>query len=265
MAPVETDRRLRTTFDDVANVYDEARPGYPEQLIEDVIALSEIGPGGRILEIGCGSGQATLPFARRGYAMTCLELGENLAALAAEHCRPYSNVEVVPISFEAWRLQAKRFDLVLSASAFDWIPPEIGYPKAAAALREGGSLALFWHDHLGGETAFFREAMELRRRTAAQLADEATVLSPGARLQAIEEEIRASALFGPVTVKRYPWAAEYTAEGYVKLLSTYSAVRSLARETRRTFLDGIGELVEQYGGVVQTRYLTFLCLARTGR
>jgi hypothetical protein len=107
--------------------------------------------------------------------------------------------------------------------------------------------------------------MELRRRTAPQLVDKASRKSPGARLRAVEEEIRASALFGPVKVKRYPWAAEYTAEGYVKLLNTYSVVRSLARETRRTFLDGIGELVEQHGGLVRTRYLTFLCLARIGR
>ena len=35
---------LRTTFNDVARLYDEARPGYPEQLIEDVISLSAIPP-----------------------------------------------------------------------------------------------------------------------------------------------------------------------------------------------------------------------------
>ena len=60
---------LRTTFNNVAELYDEVRPGYPEALIEDALTLSEIPPDGRILEIGCGTGKATLPFARRGYAI----------------------------------------------------------------------------------------------------------------------------------------------------------------------------------------------------
>lgn len=88
------DQSARVIFDKVAQLYDEARPGYPEQLVKDVIALSEIPNGGRILEIGCGPGKATLPFARRRYAMLCLELGANLAALAVENCRLYPNVKV---------------------------------------------------------------------------------------------------------------------------------------------------------------------------
>ncbi len=57
---------LRATFDRAALLYDEARPGYPEALFDDVVSLSRLPPGGRILEIGCGTGQATLPFACRG-------------------------------------------------------------------------------------------------------------------------------------------------------------------------------------------------------
>jgi 2-polyprenyl-3-methyl-5-hydroxy-6-metoxy-1,4-benzoquinol methylase len=74
--------RLRATIDEVALLYDAVRPGYPEALFDDVVALSGIPPGGRILEVGCGTGQATVPFARRGYRILCVELGENLAAVA---------------------------------------------------------------------------------------------------------------------------------------------------------------------------------------
>ena len=84
----------RTTFDDVAKAYDDVRLGYPEQLIEDVISLSGLPPNGHVLEIGCGSGQATLQFARRGYKMLCLELGINLTRLAIDRCRPYPAVEI---------------------------------------------------------------------------------------------------------------------------------------------------------------------------
>jgi ubiquinone/menaquinone biosynthesis C-methylase UbiE len=57
--------RLRTIFDEAASLYDEVRPGYPEDLFDDVISLSGIPAGGRILEIGCGTGQVTVPVAKR--------------------------------------------------------------------------------------------------------------------------------------------------------------------------------------------------------
>jgi ubiquinone/menaquinone biosynthesis C-methylase UbiE len=57
---------LRSTFDRTALLYDKVRPGYPEELFEDVVSLSGVPAGGRVLEVGCGTGQATLPLARRG-------------------------------------------------------------------------------------------------------------------------------------------------------------------------------------------------------
>ncbi len=257
--------RLRTTFDEVAELYDEARPGYPEPLIDEVVSLAGLPPGGRILEVGCGTGQATLPFARRGYSMLCLELGRSLAALAAEHCRPYPNVEIQNIAFEEWPLQKEQFDLVLSAAAFDWIPPEVGYPKAAAALKDGGALALCWNDHLGGDPPFVQAARQLRRQMEMPSLDPARDKPPDARLKEQEQAIEASGLFGPTAVKCYPWSTEYTAERYVKLLSTYSSVRCLPAETRREFLAGIQELVERFGGVVETRYVAVLCVTQVKR
>jgi hypothetical protein len=54
--------------------------------------------------------------------------------------------------------------------------------------------------------------------TECQMAEAVKARPPGTRLSAIEGEIQASALFGPVTTRRYPWTAEYTAYRYVNLL-----------------------------------------------
>src|SRR5215210_4990156 len=128
--------RLRTTFDEAASLYDEVRPGYPEDLFDDVVSLSGIPPGGRILEIGCGTGQATVPFARRGYRILCVELGENMAAVARRNLEGYPQVEVLTGAFEDWPLQDEAFDVAISATAFHWLNPATAYPKVAGALRD---------------------------------------------------------------------------------------------------------------------------------
>jgi len=76
--------RLRQTFETVAARYHEARPGYPEALYDTLTGLTRITPDAdEILEIGCGTGKATIPLARRGFAITGVELGAALAAAAA--------------------------------------------------------------------------------------------------------------------------------------------------------------------------------------
>ena len=57
----------RFTFDQVASVYREARPGYPDALVDDVVSHADLKPNDRILEVGCGTGQATMSFAKRGF------------------------------------------------------------------------------------------------------------------------------------------------------------------------------------------------------
>src|SRR5215216_714323 len=130
--------RLRTTFDEAAAIYDEVRPGYPEGLFDDVVSPSGIPAGGRILEIGCGTGQATVPFARRGYRILCIELGENMATVARRNLEGYPQAEVRTGAFEEWPLQEGAFDLAISATAFHWLDPALAYPKVARSLREGG-------------------------------------------------------------------------------------------------------------------------------
>jgi SAM-dependent methyltransferase len=256
------DRTRRASFDSAARLYDEVRPRYPAQLIEDLLAWSALPPDGRILEIGCGPGTATLPLARRGYAMLCLELGRELAALAAENCRPFPRVRVQHVAFEDWLLQERAFDLLISAQAFHWIAPEIGYAKAAAALKETGTLALFWNLSPRPQTDFFRALAQVYQAKAPQLADSGKTKPLETQVELTLRDINASGLFGPVTLKRYPWIERYTASQYVKLLNTYSDHRRLSQKTQRALFAGVRELIEHFGGVMERPYVAVLYLAR---
>ena len=130
--PSQSDRqRLRTTFEEVPELYDRARPLYPEQILDDLAALARLPEGARIVEIGCGTGQATLPLAQRGYAVTCVELGERLAAYTRRKLDAFPEVKLVNESFETWMPREVGFDAVVAFTAFHWIDPELRYEKSA--------------------------------------------------------------------------------------------------------------------------------------
>jgi len=257
--------RRRATFDTAALRYDRARPGYPAALFADVVALSGIPPSGRILEIGCGTGQATLPFARRGYRIVCVELGPHLAALARHNLAAFPDVEVRVGAFEETPLAPASFDLAIAASSFHWLDPAVALPKIAAALKPGGAIALFWNRHVWTEASapFFEAVQEVYRRETPELDRTWRPLPrPEEVPTPVAREIEETGRFGPVTVQRYPWEATYDAEGYVNLLGTYSDHLRQAPAARDRLFRGIADLINtRFGGEISKGYLTVLYLA----
>src|SRR5208283_5614032 len=199
------------------------------------------------LEIGCGTGQATLPLARRGLRMLCLEPGPSLARLAHLKLASFKNVEVVSQTFEGWPLEAGAFRLVISAQAFHWVAPEVRFAKAAAALQPGGALAVFGNVQIFNRSAV-REALD---KVYALHAPSLAGPSPTrwyAEDGPIPRLFAESACFGPVTWRRYPWSQEYAPAEYVDLLVTSSDHRLLPPGQRETLLHAVRQAIEMHGG-----------------
>jgi SAM-dependent methyltransferase len=246
--------RLRTMFDGDAERYDRARPGYPPALFD------QLPRDARVLEIGCGTGQATRSLAERGCRVTAVELGAELAAVARRNLAGHPGVEVVTAAFEEWPLPAEPFDLVLAATSFHWIDPAVRVAKSAAALRPGGALAtVFTHHVAGGTSAFFAAMQDCYQRF-----DPAT--PPDLQMHTADEiptDPEELPGFQPPTFHRYEWEQEYTTAAYLDLLLTYSGHRALPPAPRAGLLDCIGRLIDgQHGGRVVKRYLTELRFAR---
>ena len=209
---VEEQNRLRATFDQVAPLYDRARPGYPAELFDDVVSLSGVPPAGRILEIGCGTGQATVPLARRGFHILCIELGENLAAVARRKVAAYPHVEVRTGAFEDWPAEEDAFDLAVSAEAFHWLDQTRAYRKIARALRPKGAIALFWNRHVHSDKSegFFEAAQEIYERETPEIVkpEDYKGLPRSEEVSGRLEGIGETGLFEEVTVRKYRWDAE---------------------------------------------------------
>ncbi|MBW4593112.1 MAG: class I SAM-dependent methyltransferase [Brasilonema angustatum HA4187-MV1] len=260
----ERNTQLRTTFDRVALLYDQARPGYPEELFDAVVSVSGIPPDGRILEIGCGTGLATVPFARRGYRLLCIELGENLAAVARHKLAAYPLVKVQTGAFEDWSPQTGAFDLVIAATAFHWLDPKIAYQKTAQALRVGGTIALFWNVHVHSDTSqgFFEALQSVYLYFAPSLTKDDYKLLHANEVPDKTGEIEQTGLFDKVTVCKYLWDAAYDAASYIDLLNTYSNHIDLDSSKRERLFHEIVELIDtKFNGHITMRYLTTLYIA----
>jgi SAM-dependent methyltransferase len=258
--------RRRATFDQVALLYDKARPGYPDALFDDVVALSGMPPGGQVLEVGCGTGQATVPFARRGYRILAIELGANLAAVARRNLAAYPEARVYVGSFEEYAIEAESFDLVTSATAFHWIEPAVRYAKAARALKPGGAIALFWYHHVWSAASgdFFDEIQEFYLRASEAKAREYQGLpQPDDLTTTVKEEIDATGLFSEVAIRTYRWDLEYDAASYIDVLNTYSDHRDLPDDKREQLFRDIADLIDtRYSGRIVKGYVTQLYVAK---
>ena len=253
---------LRTTFEQVPDLYDRARPNYPPQIFDDLAALAQLPAQASLLEIGCGTGQATLPLAERGYTITCVELGERLAATAQRKLAAFPSVSVINANFETWQPEHLGFDAVVAFSAFHWLAPDLRYTKTADLLREHGKLGVVSTAHVlpsDGDRFFVEveadyEAVIPEDPTTKADADGA-FYSPPWRLphpdalgdhsdEVVTIEIETSGRFHNVGARRYLWDVIYTADDYIAVLNTYSRHRALDDEARERLRKRIHQRIE---------------------
>jgi SAM-dependent methyltransferase len=248
----------RFSFDAVAELYDRARPRYPEALVDELVSHTALAAGARVLELGCGTGQLTAALARRDLRVLALEPGPNTAAVAREKLAAFPAVEVVCSTFEAWPLEPSAFELVVSAQAFHWITPDLRFAKSADALSRGGHLAIVGNCVVG---------QELRAELDAVYARLAPALSGGnamnwyARSGPIPELFAASGCFGPLTWRCHPWSKTYPARDYLDLLSTHSDHVLISQREREILYAAIGAVIADNGGSLRVDYEAHLYLA----
>jgi SAM-dependent methyltransferase len=262
---------LGATFDTSAEGYD-ARPGYPEPVYTILAERCGFAPGRRVLEIGPGTGQATVRLLELGADVTAVEPGPALAArihnraerVAAENG---TELQIVVGSFESAELPAAHFDLVVAATSFHWVDPAIGLSKVARHLRPGGWLAIWW-------TVFgdpnrpdpFSNAIGhgLRELAPELLLDEFVGPRPHALdVEARTAEIDATGSFGPVEHHVVAWEGHHDAIAIRRLFATYSPWLALPEPRRTATLDALERIArEDFADSVTRPYLTSLFLAQ---
>ncbi|MFC4999590.1 class I SAM-dependent methyltransferase [Dactylosporangium cerinum] len=249
-------------FGEVADDYERFRPDYPPALIDDVLAYAGL-DGAAALEVGAGTGKATVAFAERGVAVTALEPDEAMARVLARRVAGHPDVTVEVGAFEDYR-PPQPFGLLLSAQAWHWTDPAVRWQRAAATLAPGGTLALFWN---GGRPADpdVRAAIVAAHHAHAPDIDTAVEIDPEPTQEAElatswpGTDLRALPQFGALSERLYQRERTLSTVDYVAYHSTKSACRMLSEQTRAKLFQAI---LDTAGEQVTLTVETILYLAR---
>jgi ubiquinone/menaquinone biosynthesis C-methylase UbiE len=247
----------RFAFDQVATLYGTARPDYPGALVDDVVSFADLRASDRILEVGCGTGQATRGFAKRGFPILAIDPGPEMLRVARERLADFGNVDFLETTFEAWPAGRAVFRLIIAAQSWHWVPREVGFVKAAEVLSSNGSLAVFAHVPVGLPAALLARFNEIYMRQPGT--SPAAYYLPSGRFKGWFEE---SELFGPVEHKCYPWKKQYMTSSYTDYLRTRSDYQLMESVKREQVLAEFAKAIDAHGGAFDMDYETHLYIAR---
>lgn len=249
-------------FDEMVLNYDKRRANYGVRLFHDIIDYSSITADKSIIEVGCGTGKATEPFLKTGCSVTAVELGKNLASYTKKKYEGYSNLKIIQSTFEDYECNDNKFDMLYSATAFHWIPPEIGYKKAYRIIKNGGTIALFWNrSSIDSESgSLYEKIQSIYNKFLPQW--KGKIKNDQASRHPIIQKWMTDYGFVDFEFHLYHNVRIMTGEEYAELLDTYSDHRALDEMIRIPLYSSIRAVIEESGNKLVIDDTVDLYLAR---
>jgi SAM-dependent methyltransferase len=221
-------------FASQAAAYDHYRPRYPEELFDTLMEQAQLEPGAAAVEIGAGTGIATLPLVERGLRVTAVEPAPELATVA--RTKIGDRADMVVERFEQCTLPGP-VALVAAFNAWQWVEPARSLHAVAHLLGRGGCLALVWTEVVSwGEDPFEARLATIFGATwPKRLEHIDTSLRP----------VRQDPRFGSVEVFHHPFERTLDGETYVAVTRTYGGNRTeqQLRAVQRVIDDELGGTV----------------------
>lgn len=254
--------QLGQTFGTISDLYDAVRPGYPAAVLAEVLGRVPERGTIRILEVGCGSGQATRLFASLGQPIYATDLSESLVAVARERLAAFPNVQFGVGGFEQLPLPTGAYDLLVSAQAFHWVDLAVGLPKAHRILAARGTLALFWNFTHYDADALLRRIRDVCRQQVPLLAGwpDASEAQFAGFTDGWLTALRAAGTFTGITSTVIMSTLEYSHDRFQQLLATYSWFQSAPAAVQAALLRDIAAVLRDAPAplVLPTRTLLIL-------
>jgi SAM-dependent methyltransferase len=247
----------KSWYGSVARSYDRVRPKYPQQLLERAVELAAIPACGKILEVGCGPGTATIALAQMGFSIVCLEPSLDTCKVARQNLAEYPNVEIINTNFEEWEPVDREFDAILAATSWHWVVPASKHQKAASILKNSGALVLLWNTAMQPPLEIFERLADVFAQYLPTIAKYKVCETALAEVGILTRATIDSGLFSGVVEEYRSIQVNYSIDDYLQLLTTYSPCIALSPESRAELLDKLRIiLVQNCGDLLPLSYLS---------
>jgi SAM-dependent methyltransferase len=236
-------------FGDVAHLYDDARPSYPDGIGDAIEAYA--GKIENAVELGAGTGKATGIFARLAEHLTVIEPDPRMAAVLKAKFGEV--VQVAGTTFEEWTPSGEN-DLVACAMAWHWMDPATRNQRVREALRPGGTFAVISLEHGHHDPA--------QGRAIDAFLTGLDPAPPRATAQRIRDDLFGAGLWSGIREHDWRELPELPKDRFLALHRTFSTYQQKSPQMRQRMMDGLGALLDDFGGSIVMDLHTTLALAR---
>jgi SAM-dependent methyltransferase len=255
-----SERERRLVFGEDPERYDRARPSYPDELVDQLVAW--VGTEARVIDVGCGTGKATGLLAARGMRGVGVEPHPAMAAVARRNLAAFPGWRIDEGGFEDWepRRGDTPADLVTCAQAWHWLDPAVRLHKAHALLRPGGWLAVWWNADDPHDDSPMRQAID---EIYDRLEPGMGVLPSCGNLPrpGHDDPVPDDLAFGAPVDREIHWSVTYTTAEWIDLLQTHSNHRLLPPDRLTRLLGEVATAIDDLGGNYTYRYRCVLWAA----
>lgn len=249
------------SFDVVANDYLKARSDYPVEMFDRIFDTASLKPGSRVLEIGCGSGQATLEFVKRGSRVVAIDPAKRALDLLAQRSGDFVDLELVHSKFEDFD-ERRQFDLIACGQAFHWLDLNTAPDRFAELLKRGGHVALFWHLQDVKPESPQADLYLLSSKYFKSF----PVMNPPEYgrefIDAMADILEKSGRFEEIRVLEYPWQQSYEPDVFKALFRSASSYSQLDETSKQLISSDLDAYMIDLPGDPEICYRTCLVEAR---
>jgi ubiquinone/menaquinone biosynthesis C-methylase UbiE len=147
-------------FTGKAQAYAQARPSYPDALMDYIGTLAP--DGAAFADVGAGTGKFAVLLARRGYTVFAVEPNADMRGQLALTLALYPNAKVVAGSAESTTLSAQSVDIVTCAQALHWFDRNAFWAECRRVGKPGGLVAAIYNSmrDYSGSTRHHKQATD---------------------------------------------------------------------------------------------------------
>lgn len=245
------DQKRAASFDTVAMLYDQVRPGYPAELYQNISRLKALGSDSTILEIGAGHGIATQEILNHfGCSVLAIEPGSQLCDRIRARLPQHPKLSIHNGTFEDFRT-SDHYDIIISATAFHWIKKSIKYSLSHDLLKNDGLLVLYWNNYSIQDPQLYDRIQLVYSRYGFSTLNGKTVLEMQAeKIANRRHELANSGLFTVIDESTYDHSLPYTADSYSKLLQTFSDHSTNQNSKMDQFYQDISHIIAANGNCI---------------